>query len=569
MVSTKTQQAAHEDTFDTTEIPNFTLGLQSDNDLNDLPIGASGDCQNVMFSDEGEVINRDGWSVLAGIVAANAQEDGHFVFYDTNNTIREVIFCQGNLYDVSFGTLVRTVTGVYQSGRNVAAVELDNIGALLYSDGLTIYGTNPTKTGQRLYIPTSGTPDQLLFGSGQVLSQNPPAFNCVVAYSGQVVVGNCVTVDGAGNLTYEPHLVRWADVNDPYTYLALSSYAVCPNAFGPIMSLALFGVATAAVAPTSGIFVGKRKAVFFLSGPTAYFELTQISCPVGIKDGHTAAYIPAGTGALLAFLGSDLQVWATDGVTAQSMVKKRIRKELRTYLTSQLAINLNQRFYAYRDYNNFQYILDVGGGRQYAYDWDHTCWTRYSGWPSGAVVETQNSLGQDQLNIAHILNGELTLSQLATGTTDNGAPINPYWTSGYLRGVEGQDGSNNGDDLKEKLWYWCNVKFATDSGQLMLTFTANQGQGYASSYTVPIEVQTGGLAVAIYDESYYDECYYADDALVDVPNYEKNFRIPKANQQIFNAKDLQIKVQNIANSGVFRVLSMTLKHELRGMARNL
>lgn len=550
-------------------IGSFDGGLQSDVDPSDLPISASPDCENVRFSSMGSLEGRDGWSIVQAIVNGTLV-DGQNRFFDTNDSECIVIFANGNLYDVSNS---RTKAGVYASGTRVASTVLN--GELIYSDGDTLYNVNTT--GLRYYNPATNT-DNYITSSGSPGTMGPPAAKALTTYQGCVLAGNCKFVDGS----LHPDSVCRSNVADKTSWIATEEHQVGYSEGGKINCLIPFSLSTESITPQRCVFVGKDGTqVYALNGSPGSFEEIQIRCSVGVLDPGTVSAIPMGDGAAVVFLGTDSQFWATNGVTAQPISDKKIRKELREWVRDQYAADPEARFYAARDFAHYLYVANVGGGRHYCFDWDRQVFTRYRGWPDGPMIESRDSGKQPILYNFSPVEGSIKQIKLDDGDTDNTTAIRPYWASGYLRGEAGEGGTNAGDPSTDKLWYYAILDYATEDTDYQIEFTTNRGRGPSCTVEFPTPdtavATTSGAHAAVYDTDVYDDPNAVYDGAVTEPGVYTEYRVKKRIKYtarngrlgILQAQDLQCKISLAdTQSGHFEVRTLTLKlSPTRGMRR--
>jgi hypothetical protein len=566
MAGSPSLQKPLEDALTGLIIGSFDGGLQSDVDPTDLPISASPDCENVRFTSMGSLEGRDGWSIVQQVVAAAAtRADGCYRFFDSNDDECIVVFIDGNLYDMSNS---RTKAGVYAAGNAVAATQLN--GELVYSDGTTLYAGNTT--GQRYYNPATDV-ENYITPSGAPFSMGPPAFKAATTYQGSILVGNLKFVDNS----LHPDSVCSSNVVDKTTYLTAQEHQVGYSEGGKITCLLPFSMSTESITPQRSVFVGKDGTqVYALKGDVGSLSEVQIRCSVGVLDHRSVAAIPMGDGAAVIFLGTDAQIWATNGVTAAPISDKKIRKELRAWIKKRLTEDATTKFYAARDFAHYMYILNVGGGRHYCFDWDRQQFTRYRGWPDGPMIESRDSSKQPVLYNFSKVGSDLKQIRLDDTSTDNGTNIRPYWKSGYLRGSVGDGGANAGDPSTDKLWYWAILDFATDNPDYQIEFTTNRGRGPTCTVQFPKPAEAVISNAAVYDVSDYDDpgaVYSAESLFGDYTEYriKKRIKYTAANKRlnILQAQDLQCKISLAGeDAGHFEVRTLTLKlSTARGMKR--
>lgn len=571
MVRAKAMDRPLEDSLDELVLSGMDAGLMPDLDGNDMPVDGAAACSNIMFDENGSFQSRLGWvrrfQVMTG---ADVTIDGAAEFLDSTRSQRRVVWANGNLYDcttMDAGSIVEH-SGVYASGSAIAWAAM--YGELVYSDGVTIgTGSGGAQSGCRVYEPIDNT-DAVLEGEVGDLFTEIPAAKAMCTYDSCLVLGNLLFPDG----TRAPESVVWSRVGDVRGFYATSQRGVAIGDGGQIVALQPFTLSNENVAPSNGIFVGKDGSCSFsLRGPVSDLEEIRIKSSTGVIDGNTVSFIPYTKGGVVVYLGNDRQFYVTNGVTADSIVEDRIRKEVKEYINERLSANPTQRFYAGRNYLNNQYVCNLGGGRWYAFDWNRVRWTRYDGWPDGAVLETINSSRQHQLYILELdrvteaPSLAVQMCQMNSSRADNQASINPYWESCWLRGGIGQNGENTGSINKSKLWYFCTLDYATDFGAIKLEFTPNQGQGATQSYVIPAFAQN---SAAEYDSAEYDDSTYSGAGVL-VPKTVR-FRIPRVNSRgeksIFQGRDIKVRISldESTPQALFKVNSLSLAFTERGMS---
>jgi hypothetical protein len=296
-----------------------------------------------------------------------------------------------------------------------------------------------------------------LTGQGTTWITTPPTFTASIG----TITNQIITTNTTATLTYvcpttsellvEPPACRflipfngvpqngafmWSDVNDPTTWFGNNIQEVGSND-GAICTFAVvMGISQVGVTPSKAFMVGKTKTnIFIYSG--ALGELTEeaISCPVGAITAPSAVYIPTqeGLGAMQ-FLGSDAQIWLSNGVEA-FISSKNIKTLVYQLVQNALTANANQQFNS--TYNDeFQYsIIDFGNSTQLAYKWDTGAWWYFSGWPSGPYMTAPGSNGLPTVFVASNTPGITGVYQLGIqGDNDNGNSISAYYMTPYVHG---------------------------------------------------------------------------------------------------------------------------------------
>lgn len=542
-------------------ISDFSRGQISQYDPLDLPLNASPECRNVRIAKHGGLIGRYGY--LVRVTQAYAGDpDGAFQFRDSNNIVRSCLFAGGNLYETTSGTAVLVTSGAYTAGNRVCGVARNNV--LIYSDGYTLYA--PDNVGQRVWNPVAGTdaPVSYSAAAGRIPA---PACKVMTLYTGQVLCGNCKLFDG----TPEPETVRWSDVDFPERFIGTEAKVVGKGSGGAINSLQPFAISSDALSPTDNVFVGKSDyGIFTLEGATSAFAEHRININTGVLDGATAAFIPSPEGrqGVVVFLGVDRQVWWCSG-TNGDVLSENIRGELRDWVNDRLAFDASQRFCAVRDFSTYQYVLDVGNGRQYCYQWDRGAWLPYEGWPSGLYYEGEDSLRQKTLFCAYNSGANCYVAELNVGIDDNGALINTYWNTPMMKGTASDDFSNVGDIDQRKLYRWMVLESESDGSTYRVTCTVNQGTGDSVSIDIPLPAEAIGNA-ARYDTDTYDSgAVYGDTLVLTYPRFRTKKRIRKIGKRgrrsSLAGSDLQVKVEQTVKGKRFALNGLMIKFLPRGM----
>lgn len=533
-------------------IVDFSGGLNSESDPQDLPLNASPDCQNVKLLKPGRLIGRNGYIVTIGSLAAKG--DGVAFFYDANGNRRLALWSNGNIYDITTGTLSSIATGIYAAGNRIAWTILN--GVLYYSDGVTITGSGASASGTRKWDPVAAT-EGAVISSGSTGTIPTPAAKVMTTYAGSIVWAN-TTYSGT---TYTDGLI-FCNVNDPTTVLGTQLTRVGQGQGGAINSCLPFAVSAAGVSPFRALFVGKsQQGIYALQGALGQTTEILVNCPTGVRDGATAkfVYIP-NVGGCIVFLGTDNKVWYTNGVVSGEL-SSAIRTEISDYIKNQLGLSLTQAFTAVLNYSDFQYVLDLGGSRQYVYDWDKQIWTRYIGWPSGYWTEARDPSGNPTMYVASSTN----VSQCNIGSTDNGGAIAPYWKTGWL---------NIGDPELLKIWKWIYVSYYTDTGALNINATTNQGMGSTASGTMTptTYAPTGNV---LWDQAQWDVDKWAASGSAAYNPYKSRMRLVvpttglDGSPESLRGYDVQVKISEDPSqpTGHFELLGFNLLYLPRGRKR--
>ena len=384
-----------------------------------------------VFGYQGQLYFRGGYSKFSTVAAA---ADAAVTYIDASGDTHMVIWANGNMYDVASGSPSTIATGVYTPGQNIAKAQL---GSVLYWATITV--------PLRQY---NGTTEQAVSNSGGTGVVAPPACNFLLSYAGSLVA-----LYPFPSGVPQKSSFMWCNVNDPTTWLGVNIQTVGTNdggvvTFGLEMGIVPGGVINTGIPSTRQLIIGKSYAAaskFVQQTQTLYMyqgalgSLTEnaIPCATGAADVASAVYIPTGQGlGICCFLGSDGQVWQTNGSTAQPISIPNISTLVYALYKNALAANSAQRFNAvYNDHYQY-YLLDFGSGQQLAYKWDTGAWWLFSGWPSGPYLIANASNGLSAIFVAANQSGVVNgVYQIAIDqTNDNGSNINAYWTTPYLHG---------------------------------------------------------------------------------------------------------------------------------------
>lgn len=547
------------------DMTDFSLGLLSDIDDLDIPLNGSPNCENVMPK-QGQFDGRAGWRILATITASSVDPDGIASFKDDSDVVHVIVWHGGNMYHVTTGGIVSTLTStVYSQGQRVASVPYSNV--LYWSDGDTIWNSGADYSGLRQY---DGVAESMVIGSGAPGSISPPAARVMAVYAGQLVLGRCKLVGG----TIEPHIIRPSNVNDATTFLAAPAQNVAPGEGGEINSIIPFSVSTEALDLSRTLFIGKSEGkVFGMQGALGALTENVINIDAGVLDGPAASFIPGpnGQSGVVVFPGTDYQVYVTNGVTADSLSKDRCSEEIAAYINDRRASGAEVKFTSVRNSQDTQYVLDLGGDRQYCYDYKRKNWTRYRGWPSGYWTRTEDSIHRQMLLVTCIVDGNLVVAECNRGLDDNGVAISPYWTTPKLRGDAGGEGQNAGDASKLKNWGPLFLDVSTDSSDFVAELETDHGEGQSAtaSFTISPSV-TSGSTIARYGIALYGTLYKYGQTLTAIfASYSRRLGIAKQTPgkppEYLKGGICQIKIGQTVKGAIFRVQGIRIKYQLRGL----
>lgn len=537
-------QSALDDAYSQVAFMDFSGGRNTEKNIFNLELNESPDCLNVKFR-PGRLLGRGGYVALLNSLPADP--DGTAFFYDSGGNRRLVVWSGNNLYQVTYGIPTLIAAGVYVAGNPVANTTYN--GVIYYSEGITPIRQYDPITGIEQGVPNSGAP----------FSVPPPAAKVLMTYNGCIVAG-ATTVGGL----FEADIIRWCNVNDPTTWLALALQAVGQGTGGEINSLNNMGVSDQGVSPFKSIFVGKSKnGVFGLQGALGSLSEFLVPADCGVLDGRTVKFIAGPDGRAYVFwLGTDREVWFSNGISADK-VSGQIRSELAQAILNQIQTVAKPRFTAVKNTIDYQYCIDIGDGSFFVYDYMLKAWTKYQGWPSGYWCEGFDVTGFPAIYVA----SGTSFSQANYGDTDNGALITCRWRTGLLNG-------GNKSALKE--WDWLYVAFATDTGQMEVTaqsLAEATGNGLSSTGLLTIPAATGASPF-ILDASLLDGV----DVLTAGYNsaftiYQKKVRlsVPATNYPGIYDKlrggNVQITFQQSLVQGHFELLASTLLFLKRGYKR--
>lgn len=529
------------------EIGDFMAGLISNVDPQDIPIGACADCENVVFK-PGRMYARKGRSTKNASLAAIA--DGIAWFYDDNRTKNLVVWANGNLYSLNTSTFAATLvaSSVYTAGLPVCHTVMFRV--LYFSDGATIYTSGGHQSGIRSYDPVlaPGTAP-LVITSGSAGAIETPACKVMIARTGQLLLGRIKYVGG----TYAKDSVLWSNVADPTTIVGTNIMRVGDGQGGEVNSLAYMAISADGVDPSDGVFCGlSEKGVYVLRGAltTSTLSAVQLNCTAGVLDGNTVKYIPSKTKARIIFLGSDHRVYSTDGIGCDE-ISSNIYREIDAYITDRFQSIASPKFGAARNDDDKHYVLDLGGGRHYCYDWLNENWTKFDRWTSG--YWTDDAKDTDGNPVLFVTSHTATsIVQQNVGTDDDGYAIAPYWTSGWIRPSKEKNHS-----FKR---VFCSYK--TDTGDVVVTARVKQGTGaYATATFSPPSTSSSGSA--LWDAATWDSSVWAGTVVATIIPYAQKRRLFVSHTNGMRSKlqgrDIQITIsQN--KDGWFEPLSVGITY---------
>lgn len=544
-------KSTQDDALQVLEIKDFTGLLNSDADPLDLALNFSPDCENVRISGNGRLEGRAGYVVKSSLAAI---ADGCAFFYDKNGARRQCLWANGNLYEVTSSWSVNLIdTACYTAGKRITSTVLANI--LYYSDGYTFR----TSSGIQYWNPATNTKGPVI-SSGSGASIPTPACKVLRSYSGQLVLANILYSAGG---TTAVDSVLWSNVLDPNTIIGTNIFSIGQGYGGEINSLEPMAVAAPGVQPYTSLFIGKSQTgIYLLTGaltPSTAKEVL-VNAPTGVLDGATVKIFPGpNNSAIVAWLGTDRQVWYTDGINADALTRDSISSELATYIGDRLASNPAQDFTAVMNFTDRHYVLDVGNNRQYCYDYIRKTWTRYRGWPSGFWCAAKDTAGQDI--IFGVDRSAASLHQVNIGLDDNGADIAPYWTTPYV---------HCNQPTVEKVWHEIYVAWRTDTGNVNISAVTNLGAGQtASASLAPTGTAAGNSALfdlAVFDTDVFAATQSAKYAIsaASARLVYKPSNLPPA---LLRGSDVQLTASRPAGTAHFELLAIYLLYLPRGHRR--
>ncbi len=410
----------------------FAGGLNLYKGALDLNANESPDMLNVIPF-PGKLQFRGGWTQYSTLPFP---ADDAYAFYDSGGALHYAVWANGNLYDVVSGAAVLIAASVYTSSSGVRIGHTQLNGILYWStQTVAIQFWNP-QLGTNGPVPQTG-------------SSLVPCAQYLTVYTGAIVAFAINFTPGTPT-NYQPNVFAWSAVNQPGNWTAANSQAVGPTNGGHIEFGTQFGIAELGVAPFRNLIVGRAdQGIYAYQGALGSLAESVINCPVGCLDEGSVQYLPSAQSfGTLVFLGTDGQVWATNGITA-APVSTPILPILGPAVQAALLTNNNQRFWSNYNQKWQYYYVDVAG-TQFAYKWDINAWTKFSGWPTGPAfsVNTGGSVnfGVSTLYIASSIAGNLVVAQVAVdGTNDNGSTPSVYYKTPWL---------HMGDPMKFKEYNW-------------------------------------------------------------------------------------------------------------------
>lgn len=376
-----------------------------------------------VFSYQGQMYFRGGYQVFSTLPGTT---DGDFTYVDVSGIQHLMAWVNGNLYDFRSGAPVLIAASVYTPGQQIGHCVLNGV---LYWATLTVPLRRYDGTTESA-VPNSG-------GPGIVA---PPAANFLVTYAGSIIA-----VYPVPSGVPEPSSFMWSNVNDPTTWPGVSIQTVGSNdgsicTFALLMGVIPGGVQQTGIPATRQLLVGKNKEnLFIYSGALGTLTENAIPCPVGSIDANSPVYIPTqeGLGAV-AFLGSDGQMWMTNGSNA-IVISNNIKDLVYKLTQDALQANSQQKFNAVYNERWQYYLIDFGGNTQLAYKWDTKAWWLFQGWPSGPYITAMGTNGLPQIYVCAQSNGASGAYSIGMDqTNDGGTSITAYYTTPYLHGGKPQ-----------------------------------------------------------------------------------------------------------------------------------
>lgn len=361
------------------------------------------------------------------IVALPYAADAAFPFYDSANAKHYAVWAGGNLYDLVSGAVVTVASGVYTAGNRVGKTVLN--GVLYWSCGL------PNTVNLQYWNPQTPAHGAVTM-TGSVTAI---ASNYLLVFLDSIVALAPTWNTGSGSV-YQSNVYAWSVTNAPGDWTGTQSQAVGSNDGGVLTMACLFGIANTGVPPTRTMVVARNNGGFYsyTDALGSQVEATlNVPPQVGCLDGDTVQFLPedqqdGSPFGSIVFLGSDGQVWVTNGINSQP-VSTSIVDYLYNTVATTLAANPNQRFSSGYNEEWQYYWVDVAG-TQFVYLWQQKAWTKFQGWPSGPTIQTVGLTGSPAIYVAG--NGATPFfSQIALDNTfDNGVMPLTYWTSPMLHG---------------------------------------------------------------------------------------------------------------------------------------
>lgn len=407
-------------------IQDFSGGLNTFDGPLTLASNETPQCQNVLGF-PGRLLYNGGYKQESAL-PTSVVPDNSWEFYDSSNAKHHVIWVNGNMYDTASGSAVTIATGVYTPGQQIGRI--DQFGVL--------YWITPT-VGLQKY---DGSTNSAVTSSGGAGNSGPPAGGSYLAsFAGSLICGNPVysAITNVGAFIY-------SNVNDPRTWLGANINNLGNNQF--IEWIVPMGVSAAGVPPSGGFVIGTVLNVFFYEGPLNSLTQRLVNCPVGAKEPNSAVYLPANDllGSVT-FLGSDGQIWQTNGITA-TCVSVKILNLVYNLVQNAVVANPSVRFFGCYNERYQYYLIDMANNQQLAYRWQTNAWFYFAGWPSGCFFDGHDSNGYP-VNLVAASNTGVVAPGVYTLGVDNalyggGAP-GVFYSTPYLHG--GQPGV-----MKEYQW---------------------------------------------------------------------------------------------------------------------
>jgi hypothetical protein len=548
-------QGAQADDLSALPIGSFDGGLNTVTNPLRLKSNESPFLQNVSLTETGRLLGRDGSTTLAG---APGQNDAIISFWNSAGNRCQVTWSNGDIYDTTNGAYNLLTAAVYTSSPTTLIGKFVLKGILYWSDGI-IY---------RYYDPTTATEAAVIQTTGAGLL-NTIGFTCAIVYTGFPVVGN-TTANG----TYEPDNYRWPDLLDPTSWPAVNAQAVGENFGGHVSALTGLGVADAGVAPYSAILALKSiEGCFLYTGALGQQTEAIIPVPGGILDPETLQLIErSGRGAddgtvrtYATWLSNDRQLWWADGINS-GRYSDNIRNVLQDAIVTALTANPDQRFTSVNATLARQYLLDMGNGQQYVFQYDLGVWTFYQGLPSGFWAAGYDSNGLPAVYCAARTLTTLVQVLIPGQALDDTNIIQMYYFSPFLH--------MNSEDVWKRI-HWLYLTFVTDVGQVESAVISGFGQ------------DTPGATYNFVPDSTVPNLFVLDESLLDGPdvlagiNQNSNLRtfeqyvqtmvpIPAGHyddpdiQEMCQGKNFQVQLAQTQKSGHFEILSYQLDYEPRG-----
>lgn len=337
--------------------------------------------------------------------------DNSYQFYDSTGTKHWMVWCDGNLYDTVSGGYLVIEAGCYTAGEQVGRVDQNGV----------------------LYWCTNTVPVRYYNGAGVGATTNGPKGNYMTAFCGSLIVAN-PTPNAS---TRQPGAFIPSAVNDPNNWLTGDMQQVGTDFSGEISFIVPMGISAQGVPPSTSMIVGKTAGpnMFMYEGPIGDQIEKLISCPVSSLDAHSAVYVPSSQalGEVL-FLGTDAQIWATNGITARMVTEKNLNYVFGLISAARSAYRTQRFFATYCDRYAYYYV-DLGNNQGLLYKWGTDALFFVEGWPSGALFAGTKSNGFSANYCAAVGYGTAGLYELGMDSVDFDG-VNPtiQYVSAYLHG---------------------------------------------------------------------------------------------------------------------------------------